>query len=150
MTIDEFKEAIERGQGEQAALQFVAFGGDVNAQLASGLTLLHLAVEAENFPMIEALFNLGADIEARDASGWTVLHRAVDLDLDTAGQTTGWKDGDFLRTLRFRATELIISLGADVSARDASGRTPRDMAAEYGESVLSKYDEAAERAQRIT
>jgi ankyrin repeat protein len=151
MTVDEFIEAIQSGQGEQAALQFVVYGGDVNAPMtSSGLTALHLAVEAENLPMIQALFNLGADLEARDANGWTPLHRAVDLDLDTASQTTGWGDGDFLRTLSFRTTQLLISFGADGAARSADGRTPRDIAAGYGESVLGKYDEAVEQAQRIT
>jgi uncharacterized protein len=147
MTIDEFIEAIKCGQGEPAALQFVAYGGDVNAPLdGSGLTPLHLAVEAENCSMIQALFNLGANVDARDANGWTPLHRAVDLDLDTAGQTS-WGEGDFMRNLTFRTTELLISLGADVAARCADGRTPRDFAAAYDEDILRKYDEVVQRAQ---
>lgn len=149
MTGDEFQEAIQRGDGLQAALQFVAFGGDVNAPLAaSGLTPLHLAVEAENFPMIQALFNLGADIEARDPHGWTPLHRALELDLDTAGQTTGWEAGDFLKTLAFATTELILSLGADLAARCPDGRTAGDIAASYGEGVLAKYEQVVARALR--
>jgi uncharacterized protein len=99
--------------------------------------------------MIEALFNLGADIKTRDANGWTPLHRAVDFDLDTASQTSGPNEDDFLRALTFRTAELIISLGADVTARNSNGQTPRDFAAGYGADVLKKYDEAVERAQRI-
>lgn len=136
------------GHGEPAALQFVAFGGDVNAPLGrSGLPPLHLAVEAQNIPMIQALFNLGADIDARDANGWTPLHRAVDIDLDTASQTTGLQAGNFLRALSFATAEALIALGADDAARDAADRTPRDMAASYGDGALQKYDEAVDRAQ---
>lgn len=149
MTSDQFQQAIKSGQGSPAALQFVAFGGDVNTPLsAGGLTPLQLAVEAQNIPMIEALFNLGADLDAHDAQGWTPLHRAVDIDLDTASQTAGMQAGDFMRALSFATAEALITLGADDTARDAAGRTPRDLVASYGADVLRKYDESVDRAQR--
>ena len=149
ITIDELTDAITRGASPRAVLQFVAFGGDVNARLAdSGLTLLHLAVEYEHLPMIHALIDAGADIESRAASGWTPLHQAVDFDIDTASQTTGWAAGDFIRTLTFATTKLLIALGADAEARCVDGRTPRDMAAAYSEEVAKKYDEAVAHARK--
>lgn len=147
MTVDEFQEAIKNEGGPRHLLRFLAFGGDVNARLAdSGSTLLHLAVEYDNLPMIRALVEAGADIEAREASGWTPLHHAVDLDVDSAGQRAGPAEGDFMRALRFSTTELLISLGADTEAQRADGLTPRDMAACYGEEVVRKYDEAVANA----
>lgn len=84
MNADDFITAIQTGAGEEAALQFIAFGGDVNAPLdTAGQTPIHLAVEAENAAMIRVLFNLGATIDAGVAAGLTPLQHAVELDIDS-------------------------------------------------------------------
>lgn len=125
---------------------FIAFGGDVNIRFPdSKSTLLHLAIEYENLPVITALFNFGADIEMRESNGWTPLHHAVDLDIDSAGQI-GWEEGAFFRQLSFAATALIASLGANLNSQLENGETPRDMASRYGEKVLQKYDEVIAKA----
>ena len=114
MTLEDLAKAIKENRGIAELPHFIAFGGDVNARFSdSNWTLLHLAVEYENLPMIEALFNAGADIEARDLNGWTPLHHAVDFDIDSAGQIS-YEEGAFWQNLSFSTTALLASLGADL------------------------------------
>lgn len=149
MTGDEFVKAIESGEGDKAALAFIAYGGDIHAPLPGcGLPPIHVAVECENIPMVQALFNLGVDINIRDKDGLTPLHRAVALDIDTAEQTAGDAVNDFMRKLTFKMTGCVAALGADRSILTPAGLTARDYAAAINGEILARYDEAVDRAER--
>ena len=108
MTLEELIKAIEEDRGVSDLPHFIAFGGDVNVRFGgSNSTLVHLAVEYENLPVIEALFNMGADIEARELNGRTPLHHAVDLDIDTAGQSSSGVDDSFFRFFHYLLLDII-------------------------------------------
>jgi len=139
-TIDDLAIAIVNGRGLAEFLPFIASGGTVNDRLAdSGLTLLHLAVESGNLPMIRLLVDEGADIDAEDSNGWTPLHHAVDFDIDSAGQTS-WEEGAFFRNLTFETTGLLVCLGATLNLQLKTGETPRDLAKAYGNQVIEHFD----------
>ena len=116
--------------------RYLAAGGDVNSAHAnSGWTLLHAASENQNLTMIEALAKAGADLNVRNHQGWTPLHLAVDIDIDSVSQSRGDMDH-----LPFQTVRLLLSLGADPTVRDERGKTPRDVAAAYGNNVAHQYD----------
>ena len=116
--------------------RYLAAGGDVNSAHAnSGWTLLHAASEHQNLAMIEALAKAGADLNVRNHQGWTPLHLAVDIDIDSVSQSRG-----DVNHLPFQTVRLLLSLGADPTVRDERGKTPRDVAAAYGDNVASQYD----------
>ena len=85
--------------------------------------------------MIEALAKAGADLNVRNHQGWTPLHLAVDIDIDSVSQSRGDMDH-----LPFQTVRLLLSLGADPTVRDERGKTPRDVAAAYGNNVARQYD----------
>ena len=93
----------------------LAAGGDIDATLsapgtlASGATLLHLAVLADQRGVVEFLSENGADLRARakDEHGGTPLHWAAALG-------------------RMEMVKLLVTSGADVNAPDDHGYTPLD------------------------
>ena len=93
----------------------LAAGGDIDATLsapgtlASGATLLHLAVLADQRGVVEFLSENGADLRARakDEHGGTPLHWAAALG-------------------RMEMVKLLVDSGADVNAPDDHGYTPLD------------------------
>jgi ferric-dicitrate binding protein FerR (iron transport regulator) len=93
----------------------LAAGGDIDATLsapgtlASGATLLHLAVLADQRGVVEFLSENGADLRARakDEHGGTPLHWAAALG-------------------RIEMVKLLAASGADVNAPDDHGYTPLD------------------------
>ena len=77
-----------------------------------------------NAPAIRVLLRAGADVLAADNDGWTVLHYACAADPP-------------------EVIELLLKAGADPAAESRSGKTPRDVAAEYGQQetaiLLERY-----------
>jgi ankyrin repeat protein len=87
-------------------------------------TPAHRAVELEDVPLLRRLLDEGADVQDPTASGWTLLHHAVDIEIDGSQQTGG--------PLHVDTTALLLSRGADPTARDADARTPLDLARTRG------------------
>ncbi|XP_051499749.1 ankyrin repeat domain-containing protein 62-like [Apus apus] len=91
---------------------------DIDAENKEGCTPLILAVSEHHKEMAEVLLKIGADVQARDLSERTPLMIAA-----SGGQL------DLVRVLEF---------GADVSQKDAAGRTAGDDAVLQGYSSLGK------------
>lgn len=128
--MDIFSSAVWQQEFEQ----FLAIGGNVKeVSLDEGSGLIHYAIDAENYAAINWLVANGADINAVDTMGWSALHYAVDADIDVAVQAN-------LR-VEFRGARFLLSAGADAAIKDKSGFTARDVAAEYGATVLERYDQ---------
>lgn len=102
-----------------AAEALLDAGADVNAAAAnpSRVRPLHSAVAnsdaAMALAMAELLLRRGADVNAAQQDGWTPLHQAADND-----------HADLVR--------LLLSHGADPSARAGKGQTALDMATAKG------------------
>lgn len=115
----------------EIATSLIAAGADVNARdpdghvpvgrAANNRTPLFMAVyrggvfiggqpmpTSHNVPVVEVLVRAGADLEQADGSGLTPLHAAA-----------RWSPAAF---------PLLLSLGADPTARDENGKTPLDYA----------------------
>lgn len=103
-----FAAALEAGSFETMAL-LAGAGADVNASCARG-TALHLAAEEGSLWFARIFLRAGARVDAPSDTG-TPLHRAI-------------------RHGHGRMVRLLVhEEGADMSARDSRGRTPRDLAA---------------------
>jgi len=119
---------------QQEFEQFLSSGGNVKeVSNDEGSGLIHYAIDAENYAAINWLVANGADINAVDTMGWSALHYAVDADIDVAVQ------GNL--PVEFRGARFMLSAGADAAIKDNSGFTARDVAAEYGATVLDRYDQ---------
>ncbi|MFI5718218.1 ankyrin repeat domain-containing protein [Nocardia sp. NPDC051750] len=103
-----FVVALEAGSFEIMALLADA-GADVNVSCSRG-TALHLAAEEGSLWFARKFLRAGARVDAPSSNG-SPLHRAI-----RRGH------GRMVRLL-------VVEEGADVSARDPLGRTPRDLAA---------------------
>ena len=115
--------------------RFVASGGDVNATAAeSGMNLLWLAAEQMDIPLIRQLGKLGADPNRRlTDSEVTAVHNAVDIDIDSVMQTPQPAGANELVDLvTFTVTQAMIEIGGSIHAADASGKTPYNIACDYG------------------
>jgi len=118
---------------KQKTEDFINAGGNImQASSDEGSSLIHYAIDAENHDAIEWLIAKGADINATDDMGWTALHYAVDSDIDVAVQCN--------LPVEFSGTKFMIGVGADADIKDSGGFTARDVAAEYGATILDRYD----------
>lgn len=106
--------------GHTEAVEFLlAHGANVNvvARHEMRVTALHAALFGRQVKAARRLIEAGADVNAKRAgagwprAGWTALHYAA--------------GSGFVELI-----ELLIARGAQLSARDAQGRTPLDVAAE--------------------
>ncbi len=128
--MDIFSSAVWQQEFEQ----FLSAGGNVKeVSRDEGSGLIHYAIDAENYAAINWLVANGADINAVDTMGWSALHYAVDADIDVAVQAN--------LPVEFRGARFMLSTGVDATIKDNNGFTARDIAAEYGATVLDRYDQ---------
>ena len=123
----------------------VGNGADVNSRGPEGETLLVSAANSGNPQVVEFFIIKGLSVNARDESGETVLMHAVrwghldlmrDLISKEAGLNTEDESGEAVRTAASRKSlkmlKYLIDEGADVKAKDKTGRTALTIACEDG------------------
>ena len=95
-------------------------GFPINQELnVEGWTLLHLAAQAGDIPMLEMLLNTGAKLDIQEKEYlWTPLMVAV-----LNGQ--------------LEAVYILVQRGASLSARDRDGETARTLAKKYNQRRIS-------------
>jgi ankyrin repeat protein len=107
-----------------SALLLLEHGATPNCQPCDHMPPLFLAVEQRNPGLVRLLCSHGADVNYRYDVDWTPLHLAVDVEADTA-----WQRREAPST---EMVELLLALGADPGAKDVAGRTPLNIAEDYG------------------
>ncbi|MDP1796861.1 MAG: ankyrin repeat domain-containing protein [Planctomycetaceae bacterium] len=88
----------------------------------------------ETGAIIQRLVASGADLNLQNDQGATPLHYAVDVAVDGAIQQNR---GSFDWTV----VGLMLDWGADLTLKDARGRTAADIAAVYGENARASFQE---------
>ncbi len=120
--------------------RFVESGGDVNAvHPESGMSLLWLAAEQMDVPLIRRLGELGADPNLPlMAMQYTAVHNAVDIDIDSVIQSQ--QPSDLVGLVDFRVTKAMVDIGGSIHIADKNGQTPHQSACVYhpdlGEKLL--------------
>ena len=110
-------------------------GMDVDStSYGDGWTLIHYAMEAENFEAVDWLIKHGANINAQDNFGWTVLHCIVKSEIELALAAD--------MPVLFRGTSFLVEKGADHELTNNDGLTARELAASYGEEIATAFDQA--------
>jgi len=129
-------DAVEKGNIE-AVKQHIAAGTDVNAKGGvSGGTPLLIAVTLGHKEIVELLIAKGADVNAKGVDGITPLDLATtfrDRRTETAAllRKHGGKHGTIHSAVDGGDAEAVkefLAAGADVNAKDGTGRTPLDWA----------------------
>lgn len=123
-------------------------GAEVNAQTRDGLTPLNLAVRFQHPEAAKLLASRGADVNVFDAAalgqirklrhlfnGKPTLARAVDRFGQTPLHIAALWD-------QVEAAKLLLAYGADPRATDLAGRTPRDIASEFGSGAVQRLLES--------
>ncbi|XP_026800459.2 CARD- and ANK-domain containing inflammasome adapter protein [Pangasianodon hypophthalmus] len=99
--------------GDVPLLQELIRGININDRNVSSGTLLHLAAEHGQVPVINFLLCQGAKLDLRDGLGRTALHKASEM-----GHTA--------------AVVALVRAGADIYATDQASKTPQHLAAQNG------------------
>lgn len=130
-----FLNALNEGSGVIEAVAYLDAGGDINAAIVPVIeqTLLHYAAIHRHTELIELLARRGADLDAWNALGMTALHLAVTHEIDAVLLQSQEPD--------FPCARQLMKLGASLDAMDNLGRTPRDIAKQYGPRMLDLFDE---------
>lgn len=98
-------------------------GAIANCQPSEYMPPIHCAVEQKNGELVKVLCSHGADVNYPNENGYTPLHLAVDVEADTA-----WQRGE---TPTVEMVRLLLKLGADPTAKDATGNNPLVIAQQY-------------------
>jgi ankyrin repeat protein len=108
-------------------------GLDINQQSYNdGWSLIHFAIDAENYTAVEWLCSRGADVNAVDDAGNSALHYAIPGDIEL------YRDLDM--PVEFQATRVLLTLGADTSLKNKQGITPHDLVEQYGKEYVDQFD----------
>ncbi|MES2623633.1 MAG: ankyrin repeat domain-containing protein, partial [Pseudomonadota bacterium] len=124
-------ESVRSGD-QEAALEFIADGADVNDAEANGTTPLHWAVHAGNLALVQKLIKAGADVNVMNNYGASPLSEAAILGdakiikslLDAgADPESPNEDGQtalmvVARSSNLEAAEMLLKAGADVNATE--------------------------------
>jgi CDP-diacylglycerol--serine O-phosphatidyltransferase len=105
------REAVEDGDLTALARMLATTPADTVIG-PGGRTLLMLAIEEANLPVIELLIARGASLEARDEQGRTALSLSVEMAFP-------------------EAVEVLLAAGANPNVYDLTGMTPIDLAEEH-------------------
>ena len=99
-------------------------GADINA-LGRNWNPLHAAIENMEVAIVRYLLEAGADTEYI-CEGMRPLHHAIDIEIDAATQANAPELPEPL------ITQILLERGANRNGRDATGRTPLQMARSRG------------------
>jgi ankyrin repeat protein len=109
--------------GDVATTQrILSSGAYAKTRDVEGNTLLMLAAQRGDLPMVELLLGAGAEVDAVDAAGWSALTRAV----YNPELKHGFAD----------VVQALITAGADIEAPIGYGVRPLMLAAGYGETAV--------------
>lgn len=147
----DFEHLYKTASDEDGALllrQYLADGGDPDQiESVSKKTMLFNACEQMNTEWVTILGAAGANPNFQsDVDGWTPMHLAVDIDIDSVWQATHSDDPSLLTFTMVRA---MLDIGGSLDIPDHKGRTPRQLAADYGrtdrlEEVLAAWRAVAD------
>ena len=117
---------LAAGTGYMAMVEFlVANQADINAEDVDGDIPLHEAAGRGRQGVVKLLLANGAKVNAKNKTfGWTPLHRVA-----ADGYKQGHKD----------VIDLLLANGADAGARDKEGKTPLQLAQQYGRKEMAQH-----------
>jgi ankyrin repeat protein len=132
--------------------QLLAAGGNANTRLATGESMLQIAVDSRALQCLALLLMHGADAAAPDRAGHSVLWRAASRDdpglvkaLLDAGVRPDTHAAAELPPLfaaprrgRPAVAEALLNAGASVYSTDADGHTPLMLASAAGDAALTR------------
>lgn len=110
----------------------------------NGLTPAHCAVDANQLEMVKFALDSGANLEARDACQWTLLMRAGELS-PTSSVLTAAAPSTVVMDASLELIKLLVTHGAELEARDALGKSCRDLARLYRRTEVADYFEKLHR-----
>ncbi|KAK3885694.1 hypothetical protein Pcinc_010114 [Petrolisthes cinctipes] len=120
-------------------LSMVNGGALLDYRTKEGVTVMHRAVQANNFEAVKTLLDLGASPNYRDARGLTPLYYSVthatdpllceallhDYAVIGAADNQGWQEThQACRNKMVQHLEHLLFYGADMNCQNASGNTP--------------------------
>jgi hypothetical protein len=132
--------AIESGQTAKEVRALIDAGADVNKVAPDGNVPLFSAIGQGNGDIVEMLLNSGASVNYRSPTGMQPLHLAATTQsemcevllkhgapLNARENDHGWTPLFFAVTQGdARTVDLLLKSGADVCAKDKTGRTVRE------------------------
>jgi ankyrin repeat protein len=157
----------------QEALDLIGYrGANVNSRDEGNSTPLYFAVAREEMAdVVRLLVKRGADVNARCKGGFTPLHQAclfgavgnvrilLDAGADTRARETSRNDTALhvailstacTEPVRLRIVDLLISKGADISAKDKEQMSPLDLANERHLDQVMKLMKQADAEKKRT